>query len=138
MTGGLRKGKMGRMGAVRKGKVGYNNSAKYVLCDPPPPTDSRKKLAGCLNGLLCLQGAESPAGGVVVGPGGVAASGRCHQLALDCIHPFPAPSGKCVICGIYCVGHSISDSNPNVSSRVRILTYRLVCVPCQPNVDSTL
>jgi len=48
--------------------------------------DSRSKIAGCLQSLICLQGAE----GGVAGAG----AGNCQQLAQDCLNPSPLPPGK--------------------------------------------
>ncbi len=56
---------------------------------PPATQDSRSKLAGCLNSLLCLQEAGSG-----MGVSAEVAGGRCHQLALSCLLPLPLPPGR--------------------------------------------
>jgi hypothetical protein len=72
----------------------------------PSFLDSRNRIAGCLQSLLCLQGAGSPVGvsgsGAPVGvsgagtPVGVSGAGaeHCQQLAQDCLHPSPLPQGN--------------------------------------------
>jgi len=57
----------------------------------PAFLDSRNRIAGCLQSLLCLQGAGSP-----VGVSGAGAE-HCQQLAQDCLHPSPLPTGDTMV-----------------------------------------
>jgi hypothetical protein len=63
----------------------------------PSFSDSRNRIAGCLQSLLCLQGAGTPVGvsgaGTPVGMSGAGAE-HCQQLAQDCLHPSPLPTGN--------------------------------------------